>query len=172
MASFAALQKALDRAGVEYAVIGAHAVNAWVEPRFTGDFDITVQADIDAFARLEQALAAEGYERAATQGGELSSGPDFVRFTSSDGSIDLEVQVAKTQFQREAIERARKPDELRVATPEDLIVMKLIAYRPKDRADLAGLVMLPDIDWDYVERWSNEWQVGERLRKVREESAA
>jgi hypothetical protein len=37
-------------------------------------------------------------------------------------------------------------------TPEDLIVMKLIAHRPKDRIDLLGLVALPGLDWSYVER--------------------
>ena len=34
----------LDEAGVEYAVIGGHAVNAWLEPRFTADVDVTVHA--------------------------------------------------------------------------------------------------------------------------------
>lgn len=167
MSSLASLQKALQRADVSYAVIGAHAVNAWVEPRFTGDFDITVQADPDALERLEEELAKEGYTRAGVEGQQLASGPDFVRFTSDDQAISLEVQLAKTEFQREAINRARRPGEFQVATPEDLVVMKLIAYRPKDRADLAGLVALPDLDWDYVERWAGAWDVSDRLAAVR-----
>jgi hypothetical protein len=167
MASFAALQKALDVANVEYAVIGAHAVNAWVEPRFTGDFDITVQADGDALDRLARALSSEGYKRDVVQGDGLASGPDFVRFTSADGEIDLEVQLAKTEFQDEVIRRAGETEGLSVATPEDLIVMKLIANRPKDRADLAGLMALDNVDWAYVERWAGEWDVLERLDRLR-----
>lgn len=166
MASFASLQRALERADVEYAVIGAHAVNAWIEPRFTADFDITVQADAAALQRLTDELAKEGYT-ATAQGSELPSGPDFVRFSAEDDSISLEVQVAKTEFQRQAIARASKPDELRVATVEDLIVMKLIANRPKDRADLAGLITMPEIDWKYVEHWAGEWDVVDRLRAIR-----
>jgi len=164
--SFTALRRALDKADIEYVVIGAHAVNAWVEPRFTADFDITVQADSAALQRLADALADEGYS-ADAQGDELPSGPDFVRFTTDDDSISLEVQVAKTEFQRQAIERAATPDDLRVATVEDLLVMKLIAYRPKDRADLAGLVTVPDVDWSYVERWAEEWDVSDRLAAIR-----
>jgi hypothetical protein len=55
----------------------------------------------------------------------------------------------------------------RVATPEDLIVLKLIADRPKDRQDLLGLVALPDLDWAYVARWAAEWDVAERLAALR-----
>ncbi|KKL97764.1 hypothetical protein LCGC14_1831140 [marine sediment metagenome] len=167
MSSFVSIQKALQRAGVDYAVIGAHAVNAWVEPRFTSDFDITVQAGQQALERLEKVLAQEGLTAVAQEGADQPAGPDFVRFTSRDGSIDLEVQIARTEFQSEAITRARTAGDLRVATPEDLIVMKLIAYRTKDRADLAGLVELPDVDWDYVERWAAEWDVSDRLARVR-----
>jgi hypothetical protein len=167
MSSLAPLQNALDRAGVEYVVIGAHAVNAWLEPRFTGDFDITVQSDSEALARLQAELEREGYEAASAEGDDLPSGPDFVRFTSADGAVALEIQVAKTQFQREAIARAAQPGEFHVATPEDLIIMKLIANRPKDRVDLSGLVQLPEVDWPYVERWAKQWDVADRLREVR-----
>ncbi len=57
---------------------------------------------------------------------------------------------------------------LAVATPEDLIVMKLIANRAKDRADLDGRVRLEGLDWTYVERWAAEWEVLELLRRVRD----
>ena len=50
----------LDQAGVPYAVIGAHAVNAWVEPRITADIDVTVQAAGVAMDRLERVLSTAG----------------------------------------------------------------------------------------------------------------
>jgi hypothetical protein len=90
-----------------------------------------------------------------------------VRFTSPDSTIVIEIQAAKTDFQSEVIHRATRERGGRVATPEDLIVMKLIADRPKDAVDLAGLVRLPSIDWAYVERWAAEWGVADRLERVR-----
>ena len=161
-----ALAALFDRTGVPYVLIGAHAVNAWTEPRFTADIDLTMQAGGDDFARLTAALGAEGFSIGRQHGAELPSGPDFVRFVSADGGTVLEIQFAKTEFQREVIRRAVVEHGARVATPEDLIVMKLIADRPKDQIDLRGLAALPGVDWAYVERWSAEWGVTDRLRRL------
>lgn len=156
----------LERAGVAYALIGAHAVNSWLEPRFTADIDVTVQTDAAGLARLGEALAAAGFTLTRQHGADLPSGPDFIRFTSEDPSVSIEVQVAKTDFQREIVRRAFVEEGIRVATPEDLAVMKLIADRPKDQIDLQGLLGLDGLDWSYVERWADEWGVRDRLDAV------
>jgi hypothetical protein len=159
-------------AEVEYAVIGAHGVNAWLEPRFTADIDITASIDPPAMLRLRRVFAEAGYEPTVQHGGHLPSGPDFVRFASADRITIVEIQATKTALQHEVVRRARASLEgIRVATPEDLIVLKLIADRPKDRQDLLGLVALPDLDWAHVERWSAEWDVAERLAALRREGA-
>jgi hypothetical protein len=161
------IARLLDQAGVGYAVIGGHAVNVWLEPRFTADIDVTVSADPAAIARLRDVLAAAGYSEVIAHGSELPSGPDFVRWVSSRGD-PVEIQVAKTSFQDEVIRRAvRAASGVLVATREDLIVLKLIADRGKDRADLEGLCALPDVDWTYVERWAQAWDVLERLARFR-----
>jgi hypothetical protein len=67
----------------------------------------------------------------------------------------------------EAVRRALVEGGLRVATAEDLIVLKLIANRPKDQNDLRGLLELPDLDWPYVEHWAGEWGVLDALRRLR-----
>jgi Nucleotidyl transferase AbiEii toxin, Type IV TA system len=156
----------IAHAGVSYVLIGGHAVNAWIEPRFTADIDLTVSAGPDGLARLGGALASMGLTVSQTHCAELPSGPDFVRFTTADGGTVLEVQVAKTEFQREVIRRAAEERAMRVATPEDLIVMKLIADRPKDQIDVHGLAALPDLDWAYIEHWAAEWGVTDRLRRL------
>lgn len=99
--AISALLDLLDRSGVTYVVIGGHAVNAWLEPRFTADIDVTLQADPDAMARLKEILAERGYRVTREHGADLPSGPDFVRFVSDRESVTLEVQTAKTEFQRE-----------------------------------------------------------------------
>lgn len=165
----AALARILERAGVPYTLIGGHAVNVWLEPRFTADVDVTVQATPADLARLTALLAAEGFAVARAHGAELPSGPDFVRFVSSGSAVTLEIQIAKTWFQLEVIRRASSAP-VHVASPEDLIVMKLIANRAKDRIDLEGLVRLPALDWDHVERWAAEWGVLEELKRLRGKS--
>lgn len=133
--------------------------------------DTMVEADPDRIARLEQALHDAGFSR-ETSIGDSPSGPDFLRFRSDTGPVVLELQAAKTGFQREVIRRAARPAEgLRVATPEDLIVLKLIANRARDEVDLLGLCALPSLDWDHVEHWAREWEVTETLRRIRDRLA-
>jgi hypothetical protein len=143
-------------------------VNVWVEPRFTADVDLTAASSPDEMAHLRRGLIAAGFRVAREHGAALASGPDFVRFVAPDGALLLEVQAAKTPLQRELVERAVViPSGLRVATIEDLIVLKLIADRPKDQGDLHALAQLPGVDWSYVERWAGEWGVSERLERLR-----
>lgn len=118
--------------------------------------------------RLRRIFAEAGYERVVEYGGDPPSGPDFVRFASADRLTIVGVQAVKTALQHEVVRRARASSEgIRIATPEDLIVLKLIADRPKDRQDLLGLLALPDLDWAHVERWAAEWDVAERLAALR-----
>lgn len=163
-----ALARVFEAAGIPYVMIGGHAVNVWLEPRFTADLDVTMQAGPVEIERLAEALAREGYDRQHVHGADQPSGPDFVRFVSANREVTLEVQAAKTVFQRDAIQRAIVlADGVRVATAEDLLVMKLIADRPKDQPDLLGLAAYPGIDWGYVERWAAEWGIADRLRRLR-----
>ena len=91
-----------------------------------------------------------------------------MRFVSRDRAVIIEIQTAKTEFQRDAVRRGVTAGAgLRVATPEDLIVFKLIANRAKDRNDLLGLVRLPNLDWQHVERWATKWGVLEALSLLR-----
>jgi hypothetical protein len=163
-----AVARVFERAGLRYALIGAHAVNAWLEPRITADIDVTVQLSAAELARLEHAFAAAGLGLARSDGAELPSGPDFLRFVSSDRRLVVEIQAAKTEFQQQVLARAVTVESgVKIATPEDLIVLKLIANRAKDRVDILGLLRLPNLDWDYIERCSREWETDALLRELR-----
>jgi hypothetical protein len=153
------LAEILEEVGIEYALIGGHAVNAWVEPRFTADIDVTIEAAVAPIERLAAALQREGFTLAGEHGADPVAGPDFLRFVSDDGRVVLEFQAAKTELQDAVIRWATSDSRgLRVATPEDRIVLKLIANRTKDQIDLLGLCALPELDWAYVERWASEWR--------------
>jgi hypothetical protein len=158
----------LDGLSLPYAIIGAHAVNAWLEPRFTADIDVTIELTAASSRDLTEAFAREGFAVARTHGERQPSGPDFLRFTSRDHLVTIEFQPAKTAFQAKLVQRAQRDrDGVRIATPEDLIVLKLIANRPKDQVDLLGLVRLPGLDWPYVERAAREWDLAPLLSELR-----
>jgi hypothetical protein len=155
------------RSSVGYAVIGGHAVNVWLEPRFTASIDVTVVATPDELARLLAVLQSAGYHVERQLGAEQPSGPDFIRLRSNTGSV-LEIQPAKTELQRELVRRAqRQSGSVVTATVEDLLILKLIAWRSKDRIDLEGLARLDGVDWAYVRRWCDSWEIGDRLSALR-----
>jgi hypothetical protein len=162
------IARILDSLHLPYAVIGAHAVNTWLEPRFTADIDLAIELTAASSRELVAAFEREGFAVTRAHGQHLPSGPDFLRFLSSDRLLTVEFQPAKTAFQHELVRRAR-PDQdgVRVATSEDLIVLKLIANLPKDQLDLLGLVALDGLDWLYIERLAAEWQVAGLLASVR-----
>jgi len=166
MKSLDQVARILNAAHTPYALIGGHAVNLVLEPRFTADIDITIAADPAGLARVRAALLGAGFHTEREHGTKQVSGPDFVRFDDDDGTI-VELQTAKTAFQRSAIARANDHAGIRVATAEDLIVFKAIANRPKDQIDLLGLARLPNIDWNYVEAHARDWGVELLLERVR-----
>jgi len=79
------------------------------------------------------------------------------------------VQVAKTSFQQELLNRALvDPGErIPVATPEDIIVLKLISWRDKDEIGLRAMARFPSLNWAYVEHWAGVWDVAGRQKRLR-----
>jgi hypothetical protein len=164
-----ALDRLLDEAGISGCLIGGVAVNFVLEPRTTEDVDLTIPADAEAISRLRSAFLAAGYVVRTEAAPDAASGPDFLRFVRKDSS-PIEFLTAKTPFQENVLSRATALEgtrRLSVATPEDLIVLKLLADRTKDLRDLLGLLELPNLDWSYIEREIRFWDLGGRLDRIR-----
>jgi hypothetical protein len=158
-------------AGLAGAVIGGMARNYWAIPRLTFDLDITVMADARAEEAVLAAMQAAGFTVLRAQERESPSGPAFVQLYNPETHHVVEFQAAKTPYQQLLVERAVPmpgAEPLRVATREDMVVLKLIAFRDKDRDDLRELSRVEGLDWDYIEHWAEEWEVVDRLSQVRE----
>lgn len=156
-------------AGLPYALIGGYAVNAWATPRVTDDFDFVVLANRQDIEKVEGLLSAAGFEHLRRQDSGEDSGPDFVRMFNSDRRLIIDLQTAKTDYQDLVIERAvgSLKSGVRVATPEDVVILKLIAGRSQDQKDLIDIVRSAELEWPYVEHWAEVWQVSDRLAAIR-----
>jgi hypothetical protein len=169
----------LEGVGVAWAVMGGCARNAYAEPRATKDVDFVAAVDPASFAALERALERAGFRRASavSEPGEIV--PDLALYRDGSGRR-IDILFAHTAFERSALERRRPlassgQRATHVVSPEDLIVYKLIADRPQDRADIAAVVEAQRlrgtaIDWMYIEHWCRAWDVLERLHTLRTES--
>jgi hypothetical protein len=72
--------------------------------------------------------------------------------------IDVDLSCAGTAFELEALRRATRlrlgRRRIALPTPEDLIVFKAIAHRPRDLFDIEGIVLAhPDLEVARIRRW-------------------
>jgi len=132
---------ALESMTIDYMIVGGISNAVWGEPRATIDVDVTV-----AVENPDLSAAIAGLGRVFTT---AVPDPDaFVRRTSvlpldtADG-IRIDVIFALLSFERDAVHRAVSiplgDRDVRVVTPEDLLLMKIISDRPRDLADAEAL---------------------------------
>jgi hypothetical protein len=142
---FVAMLSALCAAGVEFLVVGAHALAAHGVPRATGDLDIWVRRTPNNAARVLTALRDFGTPLHDLTQRDLMR-PDLVfQIGVAPCRIDILTGISGVEF--DAAWPHRLPvrvEELSVACigREDLIANKRAAGRPQDLADVARLQAL------------------------------
>lgn len=156
------LGKSLEKHGLPYMIIGGQAVLLYGEPRLTRDIDITLGADTD---RLDDLLAVIRDLALKPLPKEMRS---FVRETmvlpalEENTGIRVDFIFSFTPYETEAIKRAKKvvvlDHEVHFASPEDLIIHKIFAGRPRDMEDVRTVLMKnPGIDVPYIKNWLKEF---------------
>ena len=147
----------LEEAGVPWALAGALAALRYrATPRLT--------IDADFLAKHQQGLA-DAFRRAGydvTEVAEPGEGPHLLVVRGRGDVID--VLLAVVEYQDVALARAVD----HVLTIEDVLIHKLIAWRPRDRNDIASILETePVLDEAYLEAWVSAWEVEERWRQAR-----
>lgn len=153
--AISAITQVLESLHVEYAIVGGIANAVWGEPRATVDVDVTVSVENDALPQTVESIAK--HFRAP-----VADTAAFVQQTrvlplDTDEGVRIDVIFALLPFEIDAIRRARSVSlggrTVAVATPEDLILMKIISDRARDLADAEGLVRrrLQTLDRAYLE---------------------
>ncbi len=170
-----------DAVGLDsVAIVGAVARNAWAPPRATTDLDLSVLASAETVGAAERALEGLGLRCVRRQQADPGERlPDLLVFRRDGPEVrQVGLLVAKTAFEREALARAVVVDlpgtAMRVATPEDHVVYKLIAFRPRDIDDILAVARTQaragrPFDWASVSTWAAFWAVEDRLARIRAE---
>jgi len=163
-----------ERLELPYAVIGGIAVRAYAIPRPTFDVDFTVAVSRERLAEVYSAVEDEGYTIPDSyQSGWVDSiaGMPLVkfRFYVKDRGVDADIFLAETPFQRELLNRRRvveTPDgTCWLASPEDIVLLKLLASRPRDFVDVQDVLFTQgQLDEEYMRKWAAEVGVEEKLR--------
>ncbi|MBI2921723.1 MAG: nucleotidyl transferase AbiEii/AbiGii toxin family protein [Planctomycetes bacterium] len=146
---------AFDENRVPFLLIGGMAVSTWIEERLTRDVDIIAMVRRGDASRLKSALIASGTRVTALEM-RLLFERRFLLLKTAGPRLD--VKVATGAHDRAAFEHAGRVDiqghPVAVASAEDLVLYKLMAWRPQDRADVHRLLReIRDLRRSYVESW-------------------
>lgn len=141
----AALAPVLARIGARWYLFGAQAVLVWGRPRFTGDVDVTVEIRDDQVKPFIAAMSAAGFDLRLPGGVDaFVARTRVLPFLYTPTRTPLDVVVAGPGPEQEFLERARRVDlgavEVPVLSPEDLVITKILAARPKDLDDVEGIL--------------------------------
>jgi hypothetical protein len=138
-------------------VIGALAALRYrTDSRLTTDADLLVQPVADIRRAFE--------ERGFTVTEMREPGGEPYAYFVRGNSERIDILIAETGYQREAL--ARSTDGY--LTVEDVIVHKLLAWRPRDVDDVRSILAGdPHLDIGYVERWAREWEVLDRWEEAK-----
>lgn len=154
-----ALQRLLSRFGDQGVIIGGAAVSILGRARFTEDVDAMFLLSIRELPRLLQIAKEEGIEPRVEDAAEFARKTRIVllRHALTDTSIDI--SLGALPFEEEMVQRSVLHEvddtlQLRLPTPEDLVIMKAIAHRPKDLEDIRTIAdKYPNMDAKRIETW-------------------
>ena len=133
------------------------------EPRATKDIDVTLGIGLD---RVDDAL-----EFVRSSGWILLTGDPAV-FAQQTGAlpaqdpktgIRIDLIFSWMPFEASALKRARTFDVggvgVNFVSPEDLIVQKIVAGRPRDLEDIRWVIKKnPNLDLQYVRHWLEQFE--------------
>jgi len=152
------LQTFWQRQGWRGCVIGGLAVQAWGEPRFTMDVDLSLLVGL---GREEEFIDAwlEKFSARIPNVRDFALANRVLLLRSSEG-IGIDNAPGCLPFEDEAIFRAVDVEfapgvKIKTCTSEDLLVMKCFADRPQDWIDIRGILVrqnLQSLNWNYIRR--------------------
>ena len=151
----------LDSRSIPYLIIGGQAVLVHGEPRLTRDIDVTLGMGVDRLHELLAIVEGAGWRVLA------ESADEFVRQTMvlpcevPESGVRIDFMFSHSAYEREAMARATRLTvgraEVRFASPEDLVIHKVVAGRPRDIEDVRSVLLKnPQLDATYIRRWLGE----------------
>jgi hypothetical protein len=147
----AALQRALDAAGVRWFLFGAQAAILYGVARLSADVDITVDLGPRPGRELVEILTGGGFELLVSDA-EFVEATRVMPFVHRASGVPVDVVLGgpglEEQFLGRAEVRRLGDAPIPVASAEDLVAMKILAGRPRDLEDVAAIIRARRADLD------------------------
>jgi predicted nucleotidyltransferase len=154
----------LEARSIPYALMGGLAVRIHAVPRATYDVDFTISIARSELPNLYASVKELGYTVPAAQEAgwidEVQGLPVIkLQLFVAGHVLDVDMFLAETAYQRELLSRRQRHRadgfEAWFVSPEDLVLLKLLAGRPKDYVDVADVLFIQgELDLSYLRLWA------------------
>lgn len=140
-----ALAAVLDGTGTRWYVFGAQAVVVYGRPRLTADLDVTVDVRLESWQELEAPLLEAGFSPRVDDLQAFVGRTRVLPLAHDPSGIPVDLVLAgPVGLEQEFLDRVRRVDlggiRVPLISPEDLVVTKILAGRPKDLEDVRGIL--------------------------------
>jgi hypothetical protein len=128
--------------GVEYLLVGAHAVVFYAEPRFTKDLDVWVNPSPDNARRVWKALEKYGAPLKDMTPEDFTKKDLIYQIGVAPNRIDVLMHIAGLTFEqawRSRVEGTYEGVSIHIIAKTDLILAKRATGRDQDRIDADNL---------------------------------
>jgi predicted nucleotidyltransferase len=157
-AAIEALQRLLIKQNDRGVIIGGIAVSLLGKPRFTADVDAVFLLSTDDLSQFLELARAENIVPRIQDAENFARKSRVLLLRHEPTETDIDISLGMLPFEEEMVDRSSVKSfanlSVRLPTPEDLIIMKAIARRPKDLEDIRTLAdIFPNLDQKRIEQW-------------------
>jgi Nucleotidyl transferase of unknown function (DUF2204) len=162
LAPLQALQNLLSAFNDQGVIIGGIAASLLGTPRYTVDLDAVFLLSIADIPQLLQAASTQGIEPRIPDAEAFARKNRVLLLWHVASGTYINLSLGILPFEIEMVERSTVvefgPLKLRLPTPEDLIILKAFAHRPKDIADIQAIAANhSDLDKARIRFWVEQF---------------
>ena len=162
LAPVAAIQRVIEKLDDRGVIIGGVAASLLGEPRLTADANALLLISIDEVPMLIELAQAEGLHPRYADIVDFARRSRVVLLRHRESGIDVDISLGLLPFEIEAVERSQEHRAgsltVRLPTPEDLIILKAVAHRPKDMLDIEAVIAAqPHLDKARIAYWVRQF---------------
>lgn len=157
-----AVQKLIEHFDNQGIVIGGVAASILGKPRLTADADAMLLLSVDDIPQLIELANQVGLTPRLPDVVEFAQRSRVVLLRHQATGINVDISLGLLPFEIEAVERSQKHQigtiSVRLPTPEDLIILKAVAHRPKDMLDITAVIAAtPNLDQQRIAFWVRQF---------------
>lgn len=141
----------LEAHKIPFVIIGGLAVSVWGEPRATKDIDVKVFLGEKTSKHLKE-LVAQQFE-------DVKQPIPLIITARTPQGVPVDFLIAIPGYEQQILSRARFVDwqglKLPFCSPEDLVIQKIVADRPRDWEDVESILIEQHgkLDQAYIRNW-------------------